>query len=350
MHLDLTPARKEEDSITALWPFHEDSPPARTFEEDFHMKKLSRRTFICQTLAGTAALGAARNLFAATSEPHMVFPTQPRERLAVASWPFRAYINSPRNPWRDPKQAQMDFKEFPAMVKSKFGLDKIEPLAEHFAATDAATMREFRAALEKAGVKAVDIAVGSRASYYDPNPEGRKAAIASARKWVDIAVEIGSPSIRTHVEGVKGVKPDVDRAAESLKQVADYGARKNVQINLENDDLVTEDAFFLVKVIEKANHPWLHALPDFCNSMLTGNADFNYRAVTAMFKHAYNISHVKDSEVGDKDKLYTVDLGKTFAIAKAAGYRGYYSMEFEGRGSPYEGVQKLIDASLKYLA
>ncbi len=314
------------------------------------MKKLSRRTFICQTLAGTAALGAARNVLASMTEPHMVFPTQPQERLAVASWPFRAYINSPRNPWRDAKLAKMDFKEFPAMVKSKFGLNKIEPLAEHFAATDAAYMREFRAALEKAGSKVVDTAVGSRASYYDPNPEHRQAAVAFAKQWVDIAVEIGSPSIRTHVAGVKGVKPEVDRAAESLKQVADYGARKNVQINLENDDLVTEDAFFLVKVIEKANHPWLHALPDFCNSMLTGNADFNYRAVTAMFKHAYNISHVKDSEVGDNDKLYTVDLGKTFAIAKAAGYRGYYSMEFEGRGSPYEGVQKLIDESLKYLS
>ena len=314
------------------------------------MKDISRRSFIQQTFAATAALGIGRNIFAATSGPRMVFPTQPRERLAVASWPFRAFINSPRNPWRDPKVPQMDFKDFPAMVKSKFGLNKIEPLAEHFAATDAAYMRAFRSALEKAGSQAVDIAVGSRSSYYDPSPEKRQAAVKYAKDWVDIAVEVGSPSIRTHVAGVKGVKPDVDRAAESLKQVADYGAQRNVQINLENDDLITEDAFFLVKVIEKAHHPWLHALPDFCNSMLTGDADFNYRAVTAMFHHAYNIAHVKDAEVGDGDKLYTIDIGRTFAIAKAAGYRGYYSMEFEGRGSPYDGVQKLIDESLKFFA
>jgi sugar phosphate isomerase/epimerase len=319
-------------------------------KEGFSMGRISRRSFIKKSAFTVVSLSLARNMSAGSVEPHMVFPTQPRERLAVASWPFRAFINSPRNPWRDPKQATMDFKDFPAMVKAKFGLNKIEPLAEHFGAMDAAYMREFRKALDKAESKVVDIAVGARSSYYDPNPEGRRAAVAFAKKWVDVAVEIGSPSIRTHVAGVHGVKPDVDRAAESLKQVAEYGASKNVLINLENDDLLTEDAFFLVKVIEKVNHPYLHALPDFCNSMLTGDAEFNYRAVTEMFKHAYNISHVKDSEVGDKNKLYTIDVGKTFAIAKAAGYRGYYSMEWEGREGPYEGVQKLIDESLKYLA
>ena len=120
-------------------------------------------------------------------------------------------------------------------------------------------------------------------------------------------------------------------------------------VYLENDDLVSEDAFFLVKVIEKVSHPYLRALPDFCNSMLGGDADFNYRAVATMFQHAYNIAHVKDSEVGDKGKLFTVGVEKTFAIAKAAGYRGYYSMEWEGAGEPYAGTQRLIDLSLKHL-
>ena len=67
-----------------------------------------------------------------------------------------------------------------------------------------------------------------------------------------------------------------------------------------------------------------------------------------MFEHAYNISHVKDSEVYHK-KLYRVDVGKTFGIAKTAGYQGYFSMEWEGQGGPYEGTQHLIDESLKYL-
>jgi sugar phosphate isomerase/epimerase len=141
----------------------------------------------------------------------------------------------------------------------------------------------------------------------------------------------------------------VDRTAESLQRILDYAAPKRIVLNLENDNLITEDAFFLVKVIEKVNHPYLHALPDFCNSMLSGNEKFNYEAVTAMFRHAYNISHVKDSEVGPQHKLYKIDIDRTFAIAKASGYRGYFSMEWEGDGEPHAGTQKLIEASLKNL-
>lgn len=315
------------------------------------MGKLSRRSFLrtATALAAGVALGAGPKRFASSSEPHWQFPAEPRERLAVASWPFRTNIESPTNRWRNRGQPGMDLKDFAAMVKEKFGLNKIEPLADHFRSTDVGYLHAFREALEKAGSKVVNIPVGGRASFYDSKLEGRKSAVEYAKKWVDVAVEIGSPSIRAHVGVVRGVKPDVDRAAESLKQVAGYGAEKNVLINLENDDLVSEDAFFLVKVIGKVSHPYLRALPDFCNSMLGGDADFNYRAVAAMFQHAYNIAHVKDSEVGDKGKLFTVDVEKTFAIAKAASYRGYYSMEWEGAGEPYAGTQRLIDLSLKHL-
>ena len=156
--------------------------------------------------------------------------------------------------------------------------------------------------------------------------------------------------MRLHIAGVRNVKPDVDRAAESLKHVAAYAEEKQVLVNLENDDNTTEDPFFIVSVIERVKNPWLHALPDFCNSMLTHDQAFNNRAMQTMFKHAYNIAHMKDSEVGDGGKVYTVDVARCFAIAKAAGYRGYFSMEWEGAGDPFACTQKLIDESLKDLA
>src|SRR5205085_4224562 len=112
-------------------------------------------------------------------------------------------------------------------------------------------------------------------SYYDRDAGVRQRAIDLGKKWVDIAVALGSPSIRNHIAGSQSSKPDVDRAAESLGQVVNYAASKKVIVNLENDDLVSEDAFFVVKLVEKVNSPYLHALPDFCNSMLSGNAKFD---------------------------------------------------------------------------
>jgi sugar phosphate isomerase/epimerase len=243
----------------------------------------------------------------------------------------------------------MDLKDFAAMVVQRFNVRNIEPLSEHFSSTEASYLKEFRANVEKAGCRLVNIAADLHFSFYDSVEAQRQKAVDDGKKWMDVAVAIGSPSVRLHIAGARHVKPDVDRAAESLKRLAEYGAQKNLLVNLENDDNVTEDPFFIVQVIEKVNHPYLHALPDFCNSMLTHDQEFNNRAMDAMFKHAYNISHMKDSEVGDKGKLYTVDVSKCFGIARANGYRGYFSMEWEGQGEPMAGVQKLIEESLKNL-
>ncbi len=315
------------------------------------MPRVSRRGFLkgASSLAAVAAFAQAN--MPGASEPHLRFPIEPRERLAVASWPFRALIESPTNRWaRDLKQPGIDLKEFAAMVIEKFGLRKIEPLSDHFRSTEAAYLGEFREGLEKSGASVVNIAVGGGASFYDPHSSRRREAVEYAKKWVGIAVALGSPSTRAHIARAPNAKTDVARAAESLAQLAAYGAEKNVLINLENDDLVSEDAFFIFEVIEKVANPYLRALPDFCNSMLSGNERFNYDAVRAMFKHAYNISHMKDSEVGGRGKVFTVDVEKTFQIAKASGYRGYFSMEWEGAGEPFAGTQKLIDLSLKYMA
>ena len=299
------------------------------------MPNITRRSLL-QIAAALAARSAARS----AGTPDIHFPTAPRERLAVASYPFRNFMDRPGHPG-------LKLTSFAAMVVEKFGIHNIEPLSGHFPSTDSAYLEEFRRSVEQAHSHVVNIPANVGASFYDPDPARRDKAVAGARKWVDVAVAIGSPSVRVHIQEARG-GPDVARATESLKQTADYGAAKNVMINLENDDLVSEDAFFLVKVIDAVNSPWLRGLPDFGNSMLKGDEDFDYRAMEAMFRHAYNISHVKDSEV-DNGKVFRVSMAKTFGIARSAGYRGYFSMEFEGEGEPYEGTRKLIEESLKDL-
>jgi sugar phosphate isomerase/epimerase len=300
------------------------------------MPSITRRTFI-QTCT---ALTAARQAKPAAA-PDMHFPSASRDRLAVASYPFRKFMDRPGHPG-------IKLTEFAGMVVDKFGIHNIEPLSEHFPSTEPAYLEELRRAVEQAQSHIVNIPANVGASLYDPDPARRGKAIAGGKKWVDVAVAIGSPSIRVHIQGARGVSPDVGRASESLKQIAEYGAAKNIMINLENDDLDTEDAFFLVKVIDGVNSPWLRGLPDFGNSMMKGDEEFNYKAMEAMFHRAYNISHVKDAEV-DNGKVFRVSMARTFGIAKAAGYRGYFSMEWEGQGGPYEGTQKLLDESLKDL-
>ncbi len=296
-----------------------------------------------------AGMGAA---LAADAGPSMQFPTAARERIAVASYPFRDHIlgRSETGASVGTALGKMELKEFAAHVSAKFNIKKIEPWSEHFRSLDKAYLEELRAAVAQAGGAIVNIAVDGEHSPYAADGAERERAIAFSKQWIDAAAAIGSTSVRTNIPQAKDAKPDVERTAESLKRVAEYGAAKNVVVNMENDNPVSEDPFFLVKVIEKVNTKWLHALPDFGNTLAAYDEEYAYRGIEGMFGHAYSISHVKETEVGEKGKIAKVDLARTFGIAKRHGYKGYFSMEWDSPGDPYAGTAGLIEKTLKNIS
>ena len=334
--------------------------PSVRFERGGDVSETISRRHFAKTLSASAAglavggtLGNSLACAGAAPEntPHVNFPTSARERLAVAAWPFRAYINSPTNSDRDPKKPVMDLKDFGAYVVKTFNVHGIEPYNLHFSSTSPEYLHDFRERLARAGAHAVNIAVDQEKSFYDADLTTRQEAIAYAKIWIDVATAIGSPSVRTNIAPAKNTSgPNLKDAVESMKEVADYGASRNVVVHMENDNLIAEDAFFLIQIIERVKNPYLHALPDFANSMMSGNADFAYRAIQAMFGHAYGICHVKDGDFDQNGKDYPIDLAKTFGILKASGYRGYCSVEYSGGGDPHEPTKKLIEESVKYLS
>jgi sugar phosphate isomerase/epimerase len=331
-------------------------PPQPFFSLDTPMKttSLTRRNFLERAAAFTAggfvAAGSNGMVAFAQSAPHISFPGAPRDRLAVASYPFRAQFDVPGNRGRDAKQPGMDLAGFAAMVVQKFGVHNVEPHNRHFTSLEPAYLSGLRENLKKSQAQIVNIAVSTEQSFYDTEATARAQAVAFSKKWIDTAVAVGAPSIRSHIHAAKNSSPDVQRTAESLLEVANYGAEKNVVVYLENDDLVSEDAFFVVKVVEAVNHPYLRALPDFANSAMRGDQGFNTRALQAMFQRAYGMCHVKDGEANDDGKIIGIDLKAAFDILKASGFRGYCSMEFDQPGDPYAATSKLIDETLKYLS
>jgi sugar phosphate isomerase/epimerase len=146
-----------------------------------------------------------------------------------------------------PISQQLELKDFAAHVVEKFNVHKIEPWSPVFPSTDPKYLQQFRVAVERAGSAVVDIAVDARHSQYSLDATERQKAVVSSNAWVDVGAALGSPSIRTHVEGTKGAKPDVALAADTLARVAEYGAKKNVVVHLENDNPVSEDPFFIGK-------------------------------------------------------------------------------------------------------
>lgn len=312
----------------------------------------SRREFLSDSAvlaAGTMLLPALAT--ASASQPSVRFPPNVRDRLAVASYPFRDFILPGEYVTPAAKNTpKMEITEFAAHVIDRFQVNKIEPWSHHFRSLEPKYLAGFRAALDRAKAAVVNIAVDGEHSFYAPDAAERERAVANNRQWIDAAVTLGSPSIRTHVSGPDNQPPDLDRCADTLQRISEYGASRNVVVHLENDDGVTEDPYFLAKLIDKVNSPWLRALPDFGNSLMHLPPDKAYDGLEAMFARAYGISHVKASESTEKGAVVQADMAYSFSLLKKSGYHGYLSMEYDDVGDPYRGTQNLIATTLQFLA
>jgi sugar phosphate isomerase/epimerase len=323
------------------------------------MSVTSRREFLAQC-AGVAAGAWLLPEFARAASgagPSVNFPSAPRDRVAVATYPFREFVVGwkgwdGKTPSSVPRAQQLELKDFAAHVVEKFNVHKIELWSPVFPSTDAKYLDELRTAVDKAGSVIVDIAVDAGHSQYSPDAAEREKAIIASKRWLDVGAALGSPSIRIHIQGAKDSKPDVALTADTLSRVAEYAAKKNVVVHLENDDPVSEDPVFIVHVIDKVNSPWLRALPDFGNSVVAHEHDpeFAYRAIDAMFAHAYGICHVKDGEPNEQGKSVQVDLARTFSILKKNGYKGYCSIEYDAPGDPYKPTAELVEKTVGFLS
>ena len=313
----------------------------------------TRREFLSESaMLATGVLFAPPHAAASPGQPNISFPVGSRDRIAVASYPFRDFILPAEyvSASASSTALKMELTEFAVHVKSRFNVDKIEPWSSHFRSLEPKYLDEFRAALDRAQSAVVNIAFDGQHSFYAADLAERERAIADNKRWIDAAGALGSPSIRTHIASADNQPPDLDRSADTLLRIVEYAATRNVVVHLENDDGVTEDPVFLVKLVEKVNSPWLRGLPDFANSLMHKIPEDAYAGVEAMFNHAYGICHVKQSESTEKGAHVQVDLAYVFAILKKIGFRGYLSMEYDNSGDPYKETEDLIAKTLMFLA
>jgi len=310
----------------------------------------TRREFLYQSaaVAGTLLLPTASE---ASPSPAVPFPSSPRDRIAVASYPFRDFI-LPGEYVSDAAKTspKIEIAEFAAHIMSRFGVNKIEPWSAHFRSLDPKYLESIRTAVEKAKGAVVNIAYDGEHSIYAADPAVRERAIADNKQWISAAAAIGSPSIRTHIASDNNQPPSLDRAADSLRRIAEHAATSHVVVHLENDDGVTEDPFFLGKLVDAVSSPWVRALPDFGNSLMHLPPADAYAGLETMFNHAYGICHVKGSESTEKGARVQVDLSFAFGLLKKSNYRGYLSMEYDDTGDPYAGTQALIDSTVQNLS
>lgn len=305
---------------------------------------LSRRTFLTSAALTSAHLALAQP----PSGPLRHLPTQPRQRLAIATYPFRASIIAPHNSDRNPNIPGLDLASFAQTLRTEFNVAAIEPLHSHFPSTDPAGIRKLKAAFDAAGVRTVNIPVDEDIDLTSPNPSRRDSSVRTVARWIDIAVILQSPSIRIGAVPHGTSPADIAGPVAALQPLIRYASARNILLLLENDDPTFGTAARITAILEAAHSPSLRALPDFANSLIGGDEAFNAEAVQSMFRYVRNIAHVKDAETIHSVRR-TVSLETLFTIAQQSNYRGVYSLESDSGVDPTADTHHLIEQCLRLM-
>ena len=270
------------------------------------------------------------------------------QRIGISSWSFHNYFPQTRpRDYRGP-DAKFALLDFPHMVADRYKVHHLEFVAPHFASTEPAYLDELHSQLFRARSYLVNLLLDitelrTEGGLSDPSESVRGAAVESAKKWIDIAVHLRARSVRCDPGKMNplNLAPTID----SYRKLVAYAGRKGVRVIVENHGGVgSEHPEDLVKLFKAVNSTYFGALPDFGNFP---DAETRARGLALLFHYAPTVCHAKGLEFDAEGNETKYNFAGCVEIAKRERFRGVYSVEFEGSGDAYVGVQNVIDELLK---
>ncbi|MBT8233453.1 MAG: sugar phosphate isomerase/epimerase [Saprospiraceae bacterium] len=272
-------------------------------------------------------------------------------KLSLAQWSFHRTIRSQK----------MDHLDFAIKAKS-MGFDAIEYVNQFFPdkATDYNYLNEMNTRASRAGVKQLLIMVDEKENLSDLNKLNRLQAIEDHKKWIDAAAYLNCHSIRVNLYGNGDPNKTAEVAVDSLTQLCAIAKKANLNILVENHGQLSSHGKWLAQVISKVNLSNCGTLPDFANFCVEreGGALWSkpcineydkYKGIEELMPYAKAVSS-KSFDFDENGQEINIDFERMMKIIKAANYKGYISIEYEGDNlSEEEGILKTKRLLEQYL-
>jgi sugar phosphate isomerase/epimerase len=168
----------------------------------------------------------------------------------------------------------------------------------------------------------------------------RMRMLAEIKKWVDVTDQLGASHLRIFggplPSGVS-TKQGMDWVVETMKPACDYAGKKGITLGVEDHGGVTQNSEVCLEIMHRVDSPYAGINLDITNFVATPTMDA-YAQIKACLPYATH-SHIRDHfEDGTP-----VDLERVWRLFAEAGYKGYMSAEYEGKGNAMTGVPKLMD-------
>lgn len=232
----------------------------------------------------------------------------------------------------------MDVRDFPEMVADMYHVHNVEIILPHFLDASPALVRDFKARLERVRSRLVNMPLDFGVLWNKPaisstDPKERDEALGMYRKGIDVAHELGSPSVRCD-PGVVNLD-DPSLTIDAYKQLAAHAGGKGIKVVVENHGPIAKHPDVLVSILKAAG---VGALPDFGNFP---DEETREKGLRALFPLADGIAHAKLRE--------GQDFGRCVRIANESGFTGVFSIEASGKTDPYVEVQGIVDALVENL-
>jgi sugar phosphate isomerase/epimerase len=269
--------------------------------------------------------------------------SNPKVRLAVSTysyWHFRSEKYPVENVIED---------------AARLGFDGVEILHRQMAGESTDYLNKLK---KLAFVHALDLVMLSiHQNFISPDPAARQEAIDHTRHCIDLASQLGIPCIRLNsgrwgtiksfddLMKAKGSEPPLPGYTEedafgwcidSIEKCLPAAEKAGVLMALENHWGLTTRPEAVLRIHKAVNSPWLGVNLD------TGNyAGDPYPQIALLAPHA-TIVQAKTYHGGGEWYTLDLDYPRIAGILRAAGFRGYVSLEMEGKEAPETAVPKSL--------
>ena len=237
---------------------------------------------------------------------------------------------------------KLDHLDFARTAKEDFGISAVEYVNQFFKdkAKDQKYLAEMKKRTGDLGVRNVLIMIDEEGALGDPDENRRKQSVENHYKWVEAAKFLGCHSIRVNAQSQGEYAEQLDRAADGLRRLTEFGAQHEINVIVENHGGLSSNGEWLSSVIKKVNHPRCGTLPDFGNFNLGNGKQYDrYKGVQELMPFAKGVS-AKSMDFDEQGNETKIDYPRIMKIVIDAGYRGHVGIEYSGeRLSEPDGIR-----------
>jgi len=310
--------------------------------------ELNRRSFLAIS-ATAVALGSSTSCVSrpAREEQAAEHPSGARKGnpIAVSTYSFWQFRQE------DERATMLQCIDFAAQM----GFDGVEILQVQMQDESPAARRAIKRAALVNGLPLIGLS--THQSFLSPDREERDANIQRTTDSLELAYDLGIPTMRVNtgrwgtsanfdeLMANKGIEPTLDGytddqgfawVIDAYGRLAQEAEQRGVVMGLENHWGLGRDAVGVMRVVNAVNSPWLRVTMD------TGNfLENQYEQYAAIAPDAVLVQ-AKTYYGGGVWYSLDIDYPRVAEVLRAVDYRGYISLEFEGKEAPMTGVPRSL--------